>query len=364
MSIHFISNNIGGSELSQSLRRQAAHWSNWWVGQIVQLLPDSVRQMYSTKADNNLILFQDSQYATASQTNGHVELAPSRPLEALSTTHPTLLLGRQMVLLRERTLPVASMTQFQDVMRLQVPAETPFELSDVFEDSRITDVDFDSGSITVQQAILHQDAALRHHCALKDRGIAISRLDILDDNHLPMGFNFLPARLRASPDQLSRKLNLILLFATIALAGLAAWSLSARQERNIRALEAQLAHVHEEARAVLDIQQYLNRQSGIIETLNVLAADPAQFTLLYQALTSALPKDTYLEALSYKDARLSLIGLSASTEKLVEHLEAVPGVTGARLLSATAANNNTQQDRFRIELTVDPQSGQSEETHG
>lgn len=364
MPTHFMSNNLSGPELSQTIRRQTSHWSRWWGEQIVQLLPDSVRQMYSTRADNNIILFQDSHYTTASQATGKVELAPARPLEALSTTHPTLLLGRQVVLLRERALPVASMAQFQDIMRLQVPAETPFELSEVFEDSRITDVDFDSGSITVQQVILHQDAALRHHSALKDRGIAISRLDILDDNRLPMGFNLLPATLRARPEQLPRKFNLVLLFATIAVASLALWSLSDRQERNIRSLEAQLAYVHEEARAVLDIQQSLNRQSGIIEGLNLLAADPAQFVPLYQALTLALPEDSYLEALSYKDARLSLIGLSASTEKLVERLEAVPGVTGSRLLSATAANSNTQQDRFRIELTVDPQSAPSEETHG
>jgi general secretion pathway protein L len=364
MPTHFMSNDLGETELSQSIRRQVAHWSNWWGEQIVQLLPDSVRQMYSAEANNNLILFRDSQYITASQTTGQVELAPARPIEALSTSHPTLLLERQMVLVRERTLPVASMAQFQDIMRLQVPAETPFELSDVFEDSRITDVDFDSGSITVQQVILHQDAALRHHRALTARSVAISGLDILDDNGMPMGLNLLPETLRARPNQLSRGLNLFLLFATIALAGLAVWSVSGRQERNVLALEAQLAHVHEEARAVLDTQQYLNRQSGILEALNMLAADPAQFALLYQAITAALPEDTYLEALSFKDDRLSLIGLSASTEKLVEHLEAVPGVTSARLLSATAANSNTQQDRFRIELTVATPSGQSEETHG
>lgn len=364
MPTDFPSQNLHSSRIYPALRQTTSLWIKWWTEQLIELVPVWIRQAYSSQSHRAYILCEEDDYVAAAEPIGRIRQTSAHPLETLASERPVLLIGRAGVLVRERDLPVASMAQYQEVMRLQVPAETPFDLSEVFVDSQITDIDLEHGHITVRQVLLRQDIALRHQRALRDRQIQIAGIDVLDETNTPMGLNLLPAPLRANPSQFSRRTNFFLLLIIAVLVILSGWSQSARAGRDIRTLERQMAYVETQAHSVLDLQQSLNRRADLFRTLDHLGNDPAQLVPLYLALTDALPEDTYLEALSFKDGRLSLIGLSASTETLVERLEGIDGVESARLLSSTAASGNAAQERFRMDLLLSTVSIRAPEANG
>lgn len=358
----FTSQNLHLPNIRKSVGREVGRWWTWWKGQLSALIPPQVQALYSSQSEPTYIIFESDKYGLAACKDGQIGPSTQRLPEVITGEKIVLLLPYKSVLLRDRVLPVASMPQYQDIMNLQVPVETPFDLSEVCADSRIIDVDFDSGSLLVQQALLRQDLAHRHYRSLRDRNVGLSGIDILGDDYRPMGFNLLPSDWRSSEHRQTSRLNFYMLLGVMALSATLIVTASLRLDREAQLLQSKLTYARDQAQTTLSIQQELNRQHGALKTAHLLANHPSGFLPLYQALATTLPEETYLEALIYKDGRISLIGLSQSSETLSERLETIPGVESARLQSTMAANDATGRDRFRMELNLVTDHGLNEET--
>jgi Tfp pilus assembly protein PilN len=150
-------------------------------------------------------------------------------------------------------------------------------------------------------------------------------------------------------------LNRGLALGALALSVLTGALALVSMDRKLAAIERETAVVRSEAAEVLDLQRQANARVEAIRMIEQRSASPVKFTTLLDEIAAALPQDSWLEGLAYDGKQISIIGLSRSSDGLVSKLEAIPGVTGARVVSSMMLDERLEADRFRIELLLEPQ---------
>jgi Tfp pilus assembly protein PilN len=255
--------------------------------------------------------------------------------------------------LRQRRLPASSEANLRSALRLQIAADTPFEVEEVFEDCRLLNEDDKSGTVLAEQAIVRRDLVRTIQANALEARIDLAGIDLADTDGKPKGFNLLPESERARCDAFLPSLNRALLLAALCLAGLLASLFLVSLDRQASLLEKQVALVGKDAAEVLALHRDLQARSEIITLVEGEAVNPAGFLPLWNEVAAALPEDSWLEGLAYDGREMSLIGLSRSSDGLSEKLENIPGVVAARIVSSVMRDERLEADRFRIELVLD-----------
>lgn len=160
-------------------------------------------------------------------------------------------------------------------------------------------------------------------------------------------------RQRASSDAFLPSLNRGLALAALLLAALTGTLGLMAMDRKLTALEKESAAVRAEASSVLALQREALARVEAIRLIERRTASPLRFSVLLDAVADAIPQDSWLEGFAYDGKQISLVGLSRSSDSLVSNLEAIPGVTSARVVSSMARDNRLNADRFRIELMLE-----------
>lgn len=257
------------------------------------------------------------------------------------------------VLLRQRRLPASSEANLRNAMRLQIAADTPFEIDEVFEDCRVLESDGARGLLLAEQAIARRDRVRNIQAQARECRIDLAGIDVLGPDGNPCGFNLLPEAERARNDAFLPSLNRGLALAAILLGGLVGTLYVVALDRQIGQIDAQIASVRTEAADVLALQRTARARAEAIEVIEAQSNNPIRFTSLLNTLTDALPEDSWLEGLAYDGKQVSLVGLSRSSDGLIARFEQVPGVVAARVVSSVMRDERLKADRFRIELILE-----------
>ncbi len=345
-----------GYDSVRSTHLRLGEWFEWWAGCLFELIPAGLRNAFiparrwvwiQSSGDEFTVFSADGESLGTTATSGKAR-------GRIRSGDTLLLLDRHQVLLRSRRLPASSESNLRNALRLQIAADTPFDIDEIYEDCRIVSHDRDSGQLLAEQAIIRRDFAEQLLGQARQNRIDLAGIDVRDETGQPSGFNLLPEPLRARADGFLPAVNRGLLAGAVILGLLVVGLYALSLDRQTQAIESAAAGIRSEAAEVLALQSALRLQAEAISTIEANAASPIRFGTLLDALAEALPEDSWLEGLAYDGKQVSLVGLSRSSDGLVPQLEQIEGVAAARIVSSVIRDERLNADRFRMELVLDP----------
>lgn len=347
-------NTLGHGHLRNGSARML-DFMEWWGSTLADMTPAWLTNAFFPRRNWVPVRLTDDDFVVYSVDGSQIGLlASSAKARSLVRSKDVLvLLEPGEAFLRQRRLPASSEINLRNALRLQIAADTPFDLDEVFEDCRVIDRETGSGFLTAEQAIVRREEIRRLQAAALTARIDIAGVDIADENHQPRGFNLLPEAERARPDAFLPSLNRALAVAALLLAGVVGSLYVLSLERRASALDDRISLAKADAAEVLAIQREVRARAEAVSVIEAQSADPARFTELLNELSRALPDDTWLEGLAYDGNQISLVGLSRSSDGLVAKLEQIPGVVAARVVSSVMRDDRLEADRFRIELVLE-----------
>lgn len=327
----------------------------WWATTLAGMLPVALKAAFVPNRNWVIVRREDDTFVVYSD-NGQPDgtLADSQSARSKVRAGDVLaLLPLEEAFLRQRRLPATSEQNLRSALRLQIAADTPFEIDEVYDDCRIILGSAESGQILAEQALVKRDRIAELVDFASANRVDLAGIDIAGADGKPLGFNILPENQRARSDAFLPSLNRGLALAALVLGVLTGTLGLVSMDRKLSALETQSAAARTQASGVLALQREALARVEAIRLIEQRTASSLRFSVLLDAVADAIPQDSWLEGLAFDGKQISLVGLSRSSDNLVSRLEAIPGVTSARVVSSMARDNRLNADRFRIELTLE-----------
>ena len=349
--------SLGSERASAGSAMTPQEFLRWWGSTLSGMLPGWLKAAFVPNR-NWVIVRRDGDSFMVYSENGQPigSLADSGSARSKVRSGDVLaLLEPGEAFLRQRRLPATSEQHLRSALRLQIAADTPFEIDEVHDDCRIIAGAEEGGQILAEQALVKRSVIAELLEIATANRVDLAGVDIADENGKSIGFNLLPEVQQARSDAFLPQLNRGLALGALALSVLTGALALVSMDRKLAAIERETAVVRSEAAAVLDLQRQANARVEAIRMIEQRSASPVKFTTLLDEIAAALPQDSWLEGLAYDGKQISIIGLSRSSDGLVSKLEAIPGVTGARVVSSMMRDARLEADRFRIELLLEPQ---------
>ena len=349
--------SLGSERASAGSAMTPQEFLRWWGSTLSGMLPGWLKAAFVPNR-NWVIVRRDGDSFMVYSENGQPigSLADSGSARSKVRSGDVLaLLEPGEAFLRQRRLPATSEQHLRSALRLQIAADTPFEIDEVHDDCRIIAGAEEGGQILAEQALVKRSVIAELLEIATANRIDLAGVDVADENGKPIGFNLLPEAQQARSDAFLPQLNRGLALGALALSVVTGALALVSMDRKLAAIERETAVVRSEAAAVLDLQRQANARVEAIRMIEQRSASPVKFTTLLDEIAAALPQDSWLEGLAYDGKQISIIGLSRSSDGLVSKLEAIPGVTGARVVSSMMRDASLEADRFRIALLLEHQ---------
>jgi general secretion pathway protein L len=348
--------SLGSERASAGSAMTPQEFLRWWGSTLSGMLPGWLKAAFVPNRNwvivrrdgDSFMVYSENGQPIGSLADGGSARSKVRSGDVLALLEP----GEAF--LRQRRLPATSEQHLRSALRLQIAADTPFEIDEVHDDCRIIAGAEEGGQILAEQALVKRSVIAELLEIATANRVDLAGVDVADENGKPIGFNLLPEVQQARSDAFLPQLNRGLALGALALSVLTGALALVSMDRKLAAIERETAVVRSEAAAVLDLQRQANARVEAIRMIEQRSASPVKFTTLLDEIAAALPQDSWLEGLAYDGKQISIIGLSRSSDGLVSKLEAIPGVTGARVVSSMMRDARLEADRFRIELLLEP----------
>ncbi|HEV2302035.1 MAG TPA: PilN domain-containing protein [Stellaceae bacterium] len=306
---------------------------DWWLGQLLELLPRRLRRTGESAGDALVIApigpLGDVDGVTASLRRGGREAPLGRyplggsgfaGLPRASGKPAVLRLRDTDVLQKTVSLPLAAERELRQVLAFEMDRETPFTTEELYWDYRVEAVDRQSGRLSVRLTLLPKARLAPLLAALKGAGIAPRRAEITGAAgracHLPLDGN--DGRL----EEPSRRF-LYAAAACCAVLGLAVVVTPfIRQSLALAAVDRRVAAGKSAAAEAEKLRRDIDRLSGnvdLIERERDKAGHPLE---VLAAATRVLPDDTYLSEIALRHRKVTLSGRSAAAARLIGPLSA------------------------------------------
>ncbi|MGB3627181.1 MAG: hypothetical protein WA989_15220, partial [Henriciella sp.] len=254
----------------------AKEFLSWWGKTLVSILPSGLVNAYSTRRQSIYVWREDDGFSAGRPDKrdlGNIGEKPSLR-RRVAASDPVLLLQPGDVLIRKRQLPVSSLNRLSHAMRLQLAADTPFNLDEIYTSVRTVGTPDSDGNITVEQAIVKRDVADALVEELSALEIDLAGADLANADGLPSGFNLLPDDKCARQGAFLPTINRVLSFAAIALAVALGTSYYIDLSRQAVSLEQSAAASGQVAREVLALQAEAQAGVAAIQQITTQTANP------------------------------------------------------------------------------------------
>lgn len=350
--------SLGNDRASASTAMTAKDFFRWWGTTLAGMTPGWLKAAFVPNRNWVIVRREGDTFVVYSDNGQPVgSLAESGSARSRVRSGDVLaLLSSDEAFLRTRRLPATSEVHLRNAMRLQIAADTPFEIDEVYDDCRVIPGAEEGGQILAEQALVKRDRIAELLELAAANRLDLAGVDVAGEDGKPIGFNLLPEPQRASSDAFLPSLNRGLALAVLILVGLNGTLGLMSMDRKLKAIETESAEIRAEASSVLALQRQALARVEAIRLIEQRTASPLRFTSLFDAVAAALPEDSWLEGLAYDGKQLSIVGLSRSSDSLVSKLEAVPGVLSARVVSSMMRDDRLKADRFRIEMMLEQEA--------
>lgn len=356
----------GVRQVTAQVAPRAGHFLAWWRDSLLAWLPTRWQWALGF-APARLLLQQRGDSLLLEREIGGVRSEAARlpwpcPPAALSTVlEPRLrrlprfwLLDAGQVLTRRMRLPAAASTRLREVMGFEIDRQTPFTVDQVSYDVRQL-ASADAAQLEVELVVLPRQGLERWQQAAGSWADAVSGIDAVDAQGVPMQVNLLPPPQRRHIRNPLLRLELLLACATVVLLLLAGNQLLLNREQAADALRSEVERSSRSARGVATERAQLQ---ALVDGAGFLDAEHARrptMLAIWNELSRLLPDGTYLEKVGVENGQLQLIGLSREANQLVPLLQPSPLWQRVNLTGVLQADGSAGgRDRFTLTAELRP----------
>jgi len=358
------------STLQIPFRRQLVGFWSWWTGELVALLPESMRG--ALLGGQRLFLEMDQETLVVSRISsgaglelGRQHLTPEGGLQGdlakllHGARELVFCLPRQQVLYKTVDLPLAAEENLRQVLTFEMGRLTPFKADQVYFDCSVLSRDRNKKSLQVQLILAPRREIDSQLERLQRFGIQLDRMTHncgMTGEYDPV--NLLPEERRARRGgTLVGVVNLLLgVVVLLLLLGVIALPIWAKYER-VKTLEPQVAVAAEAASEAGRLRDELDRLKQSSGFLVKKKRDSLLVLQLLDELTRLLPDDTWLSHLELKGKEVQIRGQSMASAALIPIIESSPVLHNARFRSPVTQNRQTHFERFHISAEIEAGSG-------
>ena len=252
------------------------------------------------------------------------------------------------VLSKTLQLPAASQTYLDAIVRHQLERMTPWAADRVvFDYALADDGEASQDQVTVQLVATARDTYDALMGRLAAIGLKVGVIGTSEDPlDRPSPVNLLQGTRYERRDALRRFVATMLLL--IAVVGLGASAYSGWRLWTLSADAATLQEGIAAARSAVEAQRDNSLASESHARLLARKREALPMILLVDALSEAIPTNTYLTELSVEEQDLRVAGFSSEAPALIGILEGAEILSEVRFAAPTTRDEETGQDRFEI----------------
>jgi general secretion pathway protein L len=358
------------ADLIKLLRR----FLQWWLGELVALVPERLRRRLRRTSDTLVFVRGDADARVYLQTRQ--DLAPlgrldvrseARPVERLRTMLEARGLaraayaGRLAVCIRipaakaARTvaeLPLAAEENLDDVVSFELSRHTPFSAEQAVFSYRVLSRDMTARRLRVEFMVVPHPIFQQFMTFAHELDIEPDRVDVAEPNSdLPASGNLIPAKAMAGPrgaDVLTYALAAAVVCLAIAAVYLPVHAAQQRAELAQRRLVGLKTSVEAVAKVQKEIEAMRGENNFLVDRKR---ERPSVSELLFDT-TRILPDDTWLQDWQINGGQVQLTGFSRSASALVPLLEQSQIVRGTTFRSPVTQDPQSGRERFNIAADI------------
>jgi general secretion pathway protein L len=351
-----------------------AGFFRWWVQELRQAMPNSWQERLEHALRRAVFVTADGQLRVGSDENRRIRFLDDFPLtqdatlqrqqveelleEAdLSESARYLLLDSSRVLRKAVRLPLAAEPNLMQVLGFEMDRQTPFSAADVYFDYQMVSRDADAAQLEVELFVVPRAEADHAVQAITGRGLSLAGVDVRDGDET-MGLNLLPPEKRVRPANSRGRMNLAMAAAAVLLLSLVMWQSLALREHQVAELEAAIADVQGEARAVMKIRDQIEDTSEAAGFLATRRAEKPLSIALISDLTEILPDDTYLDRLAIGKSSVQLQGKSSNAQQLIELVNQSSLMRDASFRGSTRLDTRSGLEIFEVNAVLTGTAGE------
>lgn len=353
------------SDWAHRLQARARRFGDWWVGQLLAMLPTRMRQWPALKPDELQLLLKDDgvevtvtagaerrAVAIFDMRDGQTPAGPLRAFLRQKTTDRTrvaLALPREKLLICSLTLPAAAKENLRQVLGYEMDRHTPFTEEQVCFDYRVSAATADQIEVRLYVATreaVNQALRLAGQLGLRPHAIGITGEMPQPPGAAPL--NLLPPADR--PPRYSRRqmldagLGVVIVLLLAATVAIPFW----HQSRRIALLDTELDLAHASAEAAFAVR---DQRDALLAALDRIrdhrqASPPIIQTL--DELSARLPDNTWVQRIEIKSGVIQLQGESTAASTLIRILEDSPLLEGVSFRSPVTQDPRSGQEHFQI----------------
>lgn len=356
-----------GSLRSKYRASPVAAFVDWWWGELISLVPESVRRRLVAPRPQLIITPHGSEGLEAWRGGGPAveRLAVWNSLDDMRAIRSRLLeiqseytdgapeirlcLPKDSVLDCQAQLPLAVEGNLGQALKFQLDQITPFRADQVWYDYRVTGRNPETGKIDVDLRLVPRGETDEISKRLTSLGLRPHAIDVAaPGTPVPEGFNLIPEHQRPRYVYRRARINLIMgLGVAVLLALVMAQSLFLR-ERGLDQLRREARAQQEEARAVMELRQELE---DALMAANFLAERRRRTPIAIEVLaevTEIMPEDVWYQQFRINGRELHLNGFATAAEFVIEWLNESPLLRGPEFRTQTQVDPNTGMERFNV----------------
>jgi general secretion pathway protein L len=351
-------------EWTNTARTAAAAAFRWWTGQLVSLVPQSLRLRLQPRRAMIVIDDREGQIAIGRIANGQyreVARAPvpgdagdQTPLKVsgLQTADDAAIrLPREKTLTKRFALPATTLPNLRQIITYDMDRLVPFSVDDVYFDYRAVDAKgsawIDVELAVVPRSTVDQSVALASRLGLTPSivGQATS-----NDGELPQ-FNFLPSGQRAARTKRLKAIELLLVAGLVLSIAALAFAAAHRQQATIDDFTEKLAAARGEAAVADKTRKGVKQLSEQIRFFDEKRRRAATIQVLLE-LTRLLPDDAWVfnTQLNGDDVRVS--GFSPRASGLIGLIEQSSRFGAAQFSAPLVQASQSGLERFDLSFKI------------
>jgi general secretion pathway protein L len=334
----------------------------WWKGEMWQLLPIAVRDLFQSGKNDLVIEFDGDAVAVTQMRTGRREslcLGPDESSElrklisAVAPSHLVrsgvrLRVPSALCLVRRITVPATARHKLKDIVKLDLASGVPLATDEYL--SAYHERAGDGENLEIECVILKRRFVERELRVMAGAGYPATALDAWDET----GQHALPVNLLpVTPDPrraLRARVSAAMLIAAALLLPaalqLALWG----KESALARLDGQIGEWKSRANRVMsDVEAAASLSEALAGVRRRKLLDPSPLAY-WNELATLIPDDGWVTNLIIEPRKISLMGGSQSPADLIGILEQSPLFSEVSFSSPVTRDTATGVDRFAIEL--------------
>lgn len=353
---------------------------NWWTGELRPLIPAAVMRWFEVPGEKLLItssasdwlLWRDgkdgkqlldhlSSDADPEQIRDRLQACLDRFQEVLTAV--IYCLPAELMLSKRLRLPLAAEGNLQQAVGFELDRQTPFKADEVYYDVKIAHRE--PPFIDVDLYIVLRDEVDSKLQQLARMGLQLQGVDIdraaahsaaAQTPPQPLQINLLTPERRVRRGNRRIRLNWALAAAALALMALLMAETLYLRGDTLQQLQQQRDALRTEAMQVSKLEQQLD---DAIEAANFLAEQQARSPQILDVIaevTALLPEHTWIQRLQLTGTQLELLGLSDSSQQMIELLDQSAMLDNTSFKGTIATDRRLNKERFTATAQIDPGS--------